>query len=149
MKFFILSFYLLISIPVSFPQGLKNHSIFKSFNLSNYGFHSALRSSPSSPKHITGSGTSTDPYVLYDAQDIDSIRYLGLYNKYYELANDIDLSSITVFAPIPNDNNPGLFSLDGNGHTLYGLKQSEGVYSGSQQSYSVGMFSGKQQVLLE
>jgi len=143
MKFFILSFFLLISIPASFPQGLKNHSIFKSFNLSNFGIHSALRSSPSSPKHITGSGTSIDPYVLYDAQDIDSIRYLGLNNKYYELANDIDLSSITEFVPIPNDNNPSVFSLDGNGHTLYGLKQTEGVYSGSQQGYSIGMFSGK------
>jgi len=143
MKYFILSLFLLISITESFPQGLKNHSIFKSFNLSNYGFRSALRSSPSSPKHITGSGTSIDPYVLYDAQDVDSIRYLGINNKYYELANDIDLSSISEFAPIPNDNNPSIFSLEGNGHTLYGLKQTEGVYSGSQQAYSVGMFSGK------
>jgi len=143
MKFFILSFFLLISIPESFPQGLKNHSIFKSFNLSNYGFRSALRSFPNAPKHITGLGTSTDPYLLYDAQDVDSIRYLGINNKFYELANDIDLSSITEFSPIPNDNNPGVFSLDGNCHTLYGLKQTEGVYSGSQQSYSIGMFSGK------
>jgi len=145
MKYFILSFFLLISIPGIFPQGLKNHSIFKSFNLSNYGIRSALRSFPNAPKHITGSGTSIDPYVLYDAQDVDSIRHLGLNNKYYEFANDIDLSSITEFAPIPNDNNPGIFSLDGNGHTLYGLKQTEGVYSGSQQAYSIGMFAGKTQ----
>jgi hypothetical protein len=143
MKLFIFSLFLVISIPVSFPQGLKNHSILKSFNLSNYGFRSTLRSSPSAPKHISGSGTLIDPYVLYDAQDVDSIRYLGINNKYFELANDIDLSSISEFAPIPNDNNPGVFSLEGNGHTLYGLKQTEGVYSGSQQSYSIGMFSGK------
>jgi len=145
MKYFILSFFLVITFSASFPQGLKNHSIFKSFNLSNYGFHSALRSSPSAPKHITGSGTSIDPYILYDAQDVDSIRYIGLNNKYYELANDIDLSSITEFVPIPNDQNSGTFSLEGNGHTLYGLNQTEGVYSGSQQAYSIGMFAGKTQ----
>ena len=143
MKYFILSFFLVITFSASFPQGLKNHSIFKSFNLSNYGFRSALRSSPNAPKHISGSGTSIGPYLLYDAQDVDSIRHLGTNNKYYELANDIDLSSISEFTPIPNDNNPGVFSLEGNGHTLYGLKQTEGVYSGSQQAYSIGMFSGK------
>ena len=145
MKFFILSFFLVISIPELFPQGLKNHSIIKSFNLSNYGIHSALRSKPSAPIHITGSGTSIDPYILYDAQDVDSIRYLGLNNKYYELANDIDLSSITEFAPIPNDHNAGTFSLEGNGHTLYGLSQTEGVFNNFQQAYSIGMFAGKTQ----
>ena len=144
MKFFILSLFLVISLPESFPQGLKNHSIFKSFNYSTFGIRSALRTTPYAvTPHITGSGTSLDPYLLYDAQDVDSIRYLGLNNKYYELANDIDLSSITEFVPIPNDNNPGIFSLKGNGRTLYGLNQTEGVYSGSQQAYSMGMFSGK------
>jgi len=130
MKFFILSLFLVISLPESFPQGLKNHSIFKSFNYSTFGIRSALRTTPYAvTPHITGSGTSLDPYLLYDAQDVDSIRYLGLNNKYYELANDIDLSSITEFVPIPNDNNPGIFSLKGNGRTLYGLNQTEGVYS--------------------
>mgnify|MGYP000921123237 CR=1 FL=1 len=144
MKYFILSFFLLISISISFPQGLKNHSIFKSFNLSTFGIRSALRTTPSAvTPHISGSGTSIDPYVLYDAQDVDSIRHFGLNNKYYELANDIDLLSISEFVPIPNDNNPGIFSLEGNGHTLFGLKQTEGVYSGSQQGYSIGMFAGK------
>ena len=50
-----------------------------------------LRSKHTAPKQITGSGTSTDPYVLYDALDVDSIRYLGMNNKYYELGNSIDL----------------------------------------------------------
>ena len=143
--YFIILLALIIILFDSKAQSLKNHSIFKSFNLSNYGIHSALRSLPSAPLHITGSGTSIDPYLLYDAQDVDSIRYLGLNNKYYELANDIDLSSITEFAPIPNDENAGTFSLEGNGHTLYGLKQTEGVYNNFQQAYSVGMFAGKTQ----
>lgn len=145
MKFFILSFFLIISLPESFSQGLNNFSIIKSFNLSNYGLHSALRTKNNAPIHITGSGTSTDPYILYDALDVDSIRYLGLNNKYYELANDIDLSSISEFAPIPNDHNAGTFSLEGNGYTLFGLKQSEGVFNNYQQSYSIGMFAGKTQ----
>ncbi len=104
-----------------------------------------LRTKNNAPIHISGSGTSTDPYILYDAEDVDSIRYLGLNNKYYELANDIDLSSINEFAPIPNDNNVGTFSLEGNGHTLYNLNQTEGVYNNFQQAYSIGMFAGKTQ----
>ena len=94
----IIIFFILTLVPeleLAHAQSLKNHSILKSFNLSNFGIHSALRSSRSAPKHITGSGTSIDPYVLYDAQDVDSIRHLGTNNKYYELANDIDLSSIS------------------------------------------------------
>lgn len=145
MKFFILSFFLIISLPESFSQGLNNFSIIKSFNLSNYGLHSALRTKNNAPIHITGSGTSTDPYILYDALDVDSLRYLGLNNKCYELANDIDLSSISEFAPIPNDHNAGTFSLEGNGYTLFGLKQSEGVFNNFQQAYSIGMFAGKTQ----
>lgn len=142
MKYFLI--FLIVLFFDSFLQGLKNQSIFQSFNNSTYGIRSALRTTPYAfTPHITGSGTSIDPYVLYDALDVDSIRYIGLNNKYYELANDIDLSSITEFAPIPNDNNTGVFSLEGNGHTLYGLKQTEGVYSGSQQAYSLGMFAGK------
>ena len=127
-------------------QSLKNNSILKSFNLSNYGIRSALRSKPFTvTPHITGTGTSTDPYILYDAQDVDSIRYIGLNNKYYELANDIDLSSITEFAPIPHDITTGTFSLEGNGHTLYGLKQTTGLHSSSSGAYSLGMFAGKTQ----
>jgi len=145
MKFFILSFFLIISLPESFSQGLNNFSIIKSFNLSNYGLHSALRTKNNAPIHITGSGASTDPYVLYNAQDVDSIRYIGLNNKYYELANDIDLSSITEFAPIPNDNTASVFSLDGNGHTFFGLRQTAGLHSSTSGAYSLGMFAGKTQ----
>ena len=143
--YFIILLALIIILFDSKAQSLNNHSILKSFNLSNYGLHSALRSVPSASLHITGSGTSIDPYILYDALDVDSIRYLGSNNKYYELANDIDLSSITEFAPIPNDHNAGTFSLEGNGYTLFGLKQTEGVFNNFQQAYSIGMFAGKTQ----
>ena len=124
-------------------QSLNNLSIFKSFNHSNFGLRLALSSPPSAPKHISGSGTSANPYVLYDAQDVDSIRYLGLNNKYYKLGNNISLSLIAEFIPIPFDNNSGTFSLDGQGFTLSGMKQSTAVYSSTSGAYSLGMFMGK------
>ena len=141
MKSVIVSFLCLLS--TAYPQGLNNLSIFKSFNHSIFGLHSALTSSPSAPKHIAGSGTSIDPYILYDAQDVDSIRYIGLNNKYYELGNDIDLSSISEFVPIPYDANTGTFSFDGKNHTLSGMKQTLSVYSSSSSATSLGMFMGR------
>src|SRR5690606_27382753 len=97
----------------------------------------------SAPSYITGNGTEVDPYILSKAEHIDSIRYLGLNNKYYVLANDIDCSSIPVFVPIPNDNNSGTFSLDGKGYTLSGIKQTSGIYSSSTSAYTLGIFAGK------
>ncbi len=41
--------------------------------------------------HITGTGTLSDPFVLYNATDIDSTRLFGT-NKYYALGSDIDMS---------------------------------------------------------
>ncbi len=145
----ILYFVILLSLLLSIfikdckAQSLTNLSILKSFNLSNYGLHSTLRSMPFAPSYITGNGTDIDPYLLSKAEHIDSIRYLGLNNKYYELINDIDLSTIPEFVPIPFDNNAGHFSLEGNGYKLTGLKQTSGAYSGSSGSYSLGLFMGK------
>ena len=41
---------------------------------------------------VAGTGTSNDPFLLYDFSDLEQIHILGL-NKYYKLANDIDASS--------------------------------------------------------
>lgn len=92
---------------------------------------------------ITGAGTVGDPYILYDARDVDSIRYLGLNGTYYELGNDIDLSSIADFQVIPNDNNASIFSLDGKGYTLSNFTQTTGLDVVSPSSYCWGMFVGK------
>ncbi|MCC7513787.1 MAG: hypothetical protein IT212_03735 [Bacteroidia bacterium] len=139
---FIILFFLCLEpeLELTLCQSLTSPNI---HSIHPYNTRLALSTMPSAPKHIAGSGTNTDPYILYDAQDVDSIRYIGLNNKYYELGNDIDLSSISEFVPIPNDNNAGIFSLEGNGHTLYGLTQTNGLYSGSSQAYSLGMFAGK------
>ncbi len=139
MKYFIIIF--LILFLDSFSQSLTSPSI-KSMKQFNNSRHS-LRTMHSAPSYITGNGTAVDPYILSKAEHIDSIRYLGLNNKYYELANDIDCSSIPEFVPIPNDNNSGTFSLDGKGYTLSGIKQTAGIYSGTTTAYTLGIFAGK------
>ena len=47
---------------------------------------------------VTGSGTSGDPYMLYNLTDLESISTLGL-DKYYKLANDIDASGKDFSSP--------------------------------------------------
>ena len=89
-------------------QSLNNGSIIKSFNHSFFGIRSALRSMPSAIKHISGSGTSLDPYLLYDAADFDSIRYLGISSaKYYKLASNIDLSTFNPWSPFGTSTTTG------------------------------------------
>lgn len=89
---------------------------------------------------VTGSGTSSDPYVLYDLSDLELISVLGL-NKYYELANDIDASATADpsygggagWLPIGT----GLYfngGFDGKGYTISGL------YINRPTTDSVGLF---------
>lgn len=139
MKYFIIIF--LILFLDSFSQSLTSPSIktIKQFNNSR----NSLSIKQKQISHITGNGTEVDPYILSKAEHIDSIRYLGLNNKYYELANDIDCSSIAEFVPIPNDNNSGTFSLDGKGFTISGIKQTAGIYTSTTNAHTMGIFAGK------
>jgi len=109
----------------TFAQSLTNTSTIKSFNHSNYGFRSSLRSSHYATPHISGTGTSTDPYLLYDAADFDSIRYLGFSaDKYYRLVNDIDLSTFIPWSPFGTSHTAGFrfeAKLDGNNKTIKNL----------------------------
>lgn len=88
-------------------------------------------------QHITGSGTSGDPYMLYNAADFDSIRYLGLNNKYYKVANDIDFTLFGAVSEMPAHTTTSAFSLDGNNKTLSNLVVdvdnigSEGLFNGN------------------
>lgn len=69
-------------------------------------------------QHITGSGTSEDPYILYNAADFDSIRYLGLTNDYYySLGADINFTDFGAWTPITSRG----FNLNGNGYAISGL----------------------------
>ncbi len=64
-----------------------------------------------------GNGTEENPYIISDEKQLDYIRYFQ--NKHFRLENDIQLSE--NWTPINAEN--GFFgSIDGNGHTISGLK---------------------------
>lgn len=74
-------------------------------------------------QHITGSGSSGDPYILYNAADVDSIRYLGIGDgNYFQLNNNIDLSGYADWAPIGTSTTPFIGTFDGGGYTISGLR---------------------------
>ena len=82
-------------------------------------------------QHITGNGTVENPYRLYNASDVDSIRYLGNY-KYYRLANNIDMSSINIneisyFSGQLDGNNCTLSNMTVNGNALFPEMQGSGT----------------------
>lgn len=65
---------------------------------------------------ISGSGTANDPYVIYQADQLDSIAYLY---PYIALGNDIDLQGATR-GPIPQLQNSGEGRyIDGRFHKIY------------------------------
>lgn len=142
--YFLILFSLLLSMFLGLckAQSLTSPTI-KTMKQFNNSRHSLSSTRSAITPHISGTGTSTDPYLLYDAADFDSIRYLGLNNKHYKLANDINCSSIPEFVPIPNDNNSGTFSLDGKGYTISGIKQTAGIYTSTTNAHTMGIFAGK------
>lgn len=75
---------------------------------------------------FTGSGTSSDPYLIKTADDLYSVRnYLG---SHFKLVNDIDLtewiadnSPVSGWAPISSSYGSFYGTFDGNGFTISGL----------------------------
>lgn len=92
---------------------------------------------------VTGSGTSADPYVLYNLSDLEQISVLGL-NKYYELANDIDASATADpsynggagWLPIGTSGSPFTGSFDGKGFEI------SGIYINRPTTNGIGFFGG-------
>ena len=77
---------------------------------------------------MTGSGTQGDPYMIYDADDLQDMDLV--LTAYYELANDIDCINTTTwnggagFDPIGNEGlevNWFRGHFDGNGYTISNL----------------------------
>jgi len=64
---------------------------------------------------MTGSGTAADPYIIYDATDLQNMA-LDL-TAYYELANDIDASGV-AFTPVGDFATPFTGHLDGKGYVV-------------------------------
>lgn len=96
------------------------------------------------PQNITGSGTEGDPYVLYNAADVDSIRDLGVIDKFYKLGANIDMSSISPFAPIATYNGLGTadFGFDGNNKTISNLSVTTPATSTSNYAGLFGQMEG-------
>lgn len=84
---------------------------------------------------MTGSGTALDPYVLYNAADLQGITD---YQAWYEVANNIDCSVIANFVPLfQEDWFEGHF--DGKGFIISNLHMS---LSGDDGDIYIGLFSG-------
>lgn len=114
---------LVLDLKLCNAQSLSGPTI-KTIKQYNNSRHSLNVKRPATP-HITGTGTSTDPYLLHDAADFDSIRYLGISsNKYYKLANDIDLKDFSPWSPFGTSITDGLrfeAKLDGDNHKISNL----------------------------
>ena len=77
------------------------------------------------PASYSGSGTSDEPFVIKNSNDMLSLaeRYQD-WDKYFLLANDIDMSSMS------NYTGPGYFSgtFDGQGNVIKNLKIDSNIY---------------------
>ena len=75
---------------------------------------------------LLGSGTEDDPYMIFDADDLNEVRdYVGVSGIYFQLANDIDLSAYSEgegWEPIGSTGAQFKGVFDGNGHTITNLK---------------------------
>jgi len=69
---------------------------------------------------LKGSGTAEDPYLVFTAQEFALLSwYSNILNSHIRLANNLDLSNMTLY-PI-GDLGPFMGVFDGNGYTLSNL----------------------------
>ncbi|WP_438434980.1 GLUG motif-containing protein [Gorillibacterium sp. sgz500922] len=68
----------------------------------------------------SGAGTAANPYIITTAEDLNQVR--NTLGAYYKLGADIDLSGYTNWVPIGTSSRPFTGSIDGDGHTITGLK---------------------------
>ena len=81
-----------------------------------------------------GTGTIADPYLICNAEQLDSVRLSDFLDKHFKLAKDIHLSAYLApggeghnkwgsegWEPIGNAENRFTGSLNGDGHRIIGL----------------------------
>jgi len=86
------------------------------------------------PMFCGGTGTPTDPYLICNAEQLDSVRLSDFLDKHFKLAKDIPLSAYLAtggegynkwgsegWEPIGTDTEPFTGSLNGDGHKITGL----------------------------
>ncbi|WCL48910.1 putative Ig domain-containing protein [Leptospira sp. GIMC2001] len=73
---------------------------------------------------VLGSGTSIDPFQICSPDQLQSLtaHHIANPNSFYELQQDLDLSSIANFDPIGTSVNPFNGVFNGNYHTIFNLK---------------------------
>lgn len=77
--------------------------------------------------HFEGEGTASSPYLLKTPTDFEALSQSvedgqNYADKYFQIANDIDFSSVQSYQPIGNENIGFAGYIDGNNKTLKGLK---------------------------
>ncbi|MBP3597368.1 MAG: hypothetical protein J6J60_08245 [Clostridia bacterium] len=75
---------------------------------------------------MAGSGTSSSPYIITTASQLDDIRN-GL-TAYYKLGDNIDLSSYSSWTAIGKSSASFTGVLDGAGYSISNLKSSKGLF---------------------
>ncbi len=87
---------------------------------------------------FSGTGTPADPYLISTPADLramsGAMSQPGYSTAHYRLANDIDMSSETLFEPIGDGETPFNGTFDGNSKTISGL-----TYNGFGFAYT-GLF---------
>ena len=75
--------------------------------------------------NFSGSGTESDPYLLRNATDLETLssylqneNYFAGRKAYYRVEADIDMSENTTFTPLGSADFPFQGHFDGNGHTI-------------------------------
>ena len=89
---------------------------------------------PALSDSLTGSGTQTEPYLIYTAQELNMISQFPCeWDKHFKLMADIDLSGFNAKAfNTIGDWRPFTGVFDGNGHTISNFRctSTEGGYTG-------------------
>ena len=72
---------------------------------------------------MLGAGTRANPYIIQTPQDLNNVRNKITAGIYYELGNDIDMSSFGNFTPIGSSSTATRFkcSFDGKGYSIRNL----------------------------
>ena len=89
------------------------------------------------PSYWEGIGTETEPYLIYTAEELNTIGLIVCdWDRHFKLMADIDLSGFTgtAFNIIGNSYHPFTGVFDGNGHKI-----SNFTYT-STRTYNIGLF---------
>lgn len=89
---------------------------------------------------MTGTGTELDPFIIYNHTDFNNIRNNMSQSTYYELSDDIDLSSYDSWTPIGSPVVPFESHLNGKGFTISNMTITSASPHHAEYGSCVGLF---------